>query len=128
MPRSMSTDTRWLEKHGGQWRVTVAVPGALHKTLGTRLKRPLHTDSLAVANRLKFQAIAELRARIEQARELAGGKPRAIIREAIEIAEYRKRATTPDEHQILDEAIVERTHDILGVEIRTAVDEATGES
>jgi hypothetical protein len=83
MPRS--TDTRWLEKHGGQWRVTVAVPRALHKTLGTRLKRPLHTDSLAVASRLKFQAVAELRARIEQARELAGGKPRAVIREAIEL-------------------------------------------
>jgi hypothetical protein len=40
-------DRRWLELHGGTWRVTIAVPRSLHTKLGTRLKKSLQTDSLA---------------------------------------------------------------------------------
>lgn len=52
MPRRSSSDTRYLEQNGGTWRVTVALPRDLRAKLGTRLKRPLHTDSLTVVNRL----------------------------------------------------------------------------
>jgi len=41
MPRSSSSDRRYLEQKNGQWRVTLAVSRDLHDKLGTRLKRPL---------------------------------------------------------------------------------------
>ena len=88
MPKSSATDRRWLEQHGGKWRVTVAVPRHLHPKLGTRLKRHLHTDSLALANKLKHQAIAELRGLIEREEDARLGKPAAIVREALTVAEY----------------------------------------
>ncbi len=46
MPKLVSTDTRWLERHGQTWRVSVAVPRNLQKLLGTRLKRSLHVCEL----------------------------------------------------------------------------------
>lgn len=52
MTRSAATDKQFLELHGGKWRVSIAVPRELQDRLGTRLKRPLNTDSLTVANAL----------------------------------------------------------------------------
>lgn len=127
MPRTISTDTRWLERHGGVWRVTISVPRDLHGTLGTRLKRSLRTDSLAVANRLKFQAVHELRAQIEQARELAGGKPRALIREALEIAAYRRKAVCVEEHDEISKAVLERQAELLEAGAGEEQDPETGE-
>lgn len=127
MPRTISTDTRWLERHGGVWRVTIAVPRDLHATLGTRLKRSLRTDSLAVANRLKLQAVHELRAEIENAREIAGGRPRAVIREALELAAYRRRAVDDGEHDEISKAVLEREAAILEAGAREVQDPETGE-
>lgn len=61
-------DRRYLEWHGQQWRVQVKVPERARPILGrSRLVRPLHTDSLAVANRLKHRVIAELQEEIARA-------------------------------------------------------------
>jgi hypothetical protein len=57
-------DTRYLEFHRGKWRVAVAIPRPLHGTLGTKLKRSLHTTSLREAQRLRWPIVAELKVRL----------------------------------------------------------------
>ena len=67
MARPKHADTRYLELKNGKYRVTVAVPRALQGKLGTKLKRPLNTDSRATANTLKWAVVAELKAIIDRA-------------------------------------------------------------
>ena len=117
MPRTFATDMRWLERHGQKWRVTVAVPRDMHKILGTRLKHNLQTDSLAVANGMKLRVVADLRAKIQQARESRLGVPRAVIREAMKIAEHIKEDPTGRAGPDLDRDIRSRAEEILGPEI-----------
>jgi hypothetical protein len=112
MPRPSSASTTYLEKKNGKWRVTVAVPRDLHRKLGTRLKQSLHTDSLALANKLKWQVVGELRAAIEHARSTTGKA--ALTREAVAIAAMRTRANDVGEKDELDEAIVLRAEEIAG--------------
>ncbi len=58
----MAFDRRYLKKHGNQWLVVIKVPERLRKAVGkAHLKHPLHTDSLAVANREKFRVVAMLK-------------------------------------------------------------------
>ncbi|KAB1072507.1 tyrosine-type recombinase/integrase [Methylobacterium planeticum] len=128
MPRNSRNDTRWLERHHGSWRVTVAVPRELHKSLGTRLKKALDTDSLSLANRLKFKVVADLKERIELEREAAQGSPRGIMREATKIAELSRRVTCDEERDELQAAIRERAAEIVGPEAREIVDPRTGEA
>ena len=85
-------DHQWLEMHGGKWRVTIAVPRSLQPRLGTRLKRSLNTDSLAVANRLKLPVVAELREDINRELELAGLSPIANTDLALFWREQRRQA------------------------------------
>jgi hypothetical protein len=66
MARPKHADTRYLELKNGKYRVTVAVPRALQGKLGTKLKRPLNTDSRATANTLKWAVVAELKAIIDR--------------------------------------------------------------
>ena len=77
----ITTDTRWLERHGRKWRVTVAVPRDMQGTLGTRLKYNLHTESLAVANRLKAKVVADLQDRIHQERERKSKEHQAALQD-----------------------------------------------
>jgi hypothetical protein len=67
MARPKHADTRYLELKNGKYRVTVAVPRALQGKLGTKLKRPLNTDSRATANTLKWAVVAELKTIIDRA-------------------------------------------------------------
>lgn len=61
-------DRRYLEWHGQQWRVQVKVPEKARPILGKqRLVRPLHTASLANANRLKYRVVAEFQEMIARA-------------------------------------------------------------
>lgn len=103
----------------------MAVPKALRPVLGTRLKRDLKTDSLAVANRLKLQVVAELQSRIDAARQDHLGKPKNIIREAVEIARMAERTRGPYERAEIEACIRERAEDILGAEVgyRAVLDE-----
>jgi len=58
----MAFDRRYLKKHGNQWLVVIKVPERLRKSVGkAHLKHPLHTDSLATANREKFRIVAMLK-------------------------------------------------------------------
>ena len=116
------SDRRYLELHGGKWRVSVAVPRELQAKLGTRLKRSLQTDSLAAGSKLKWAVVSEFRAMIESAREGSGKDP--LRQEAVEVAEYRARAVTEAEREMLKDAAVERAHELLGDPVRTYSDEA----
>ncbi len=118
-------DRRYLEFHHGKWRVSVPVPRDVQGKLGTRLKRLLQTDSLTVATRLKWPIVSELRASIEGAREGSNSDP--LRREAVEIAEYRARAVTDAEREIITDAAVTRAEELLGDPIAAEVDPATGE-
>ena len=61
-------DTAFLELHGPSWRVRVKVPERLRPLLGvSKLVAPLHTDSLAIANRDKHKHIHALKQRIVEA-------------------------------------------------------------
>jgi hypothetical protein len=106
-------DKRYLEVHGGKWRVTVPVPRDLQGKLGsTRLKRPLKTDSLTVANALKWPIVSEFRAKIEGARQGTAADP--LRREAVEVAELRSRAVTDAEREMIEDAAVERAEQLQG--------------
>lgn len=124
--RSNATDTRWLERHGQKWRITVAVPRDMHKVLGTRLKQNLNTDSLAVANLMKLKVVANLHARIQQTRESRLGKPRAVMQEAVGVAKYIERHSGGIPHAALDLEIRRRAEEILGPDtgVKTVGDEA----
>ncbi len=121
MARSQETDRRYLEQKSGKWRVTVAVPRDLQGTLGTRLKRSLNTDSLAVANALKWPVIAEFKDEIAKASSTS--KPKALLVEAVEIARYRSLAIDAAELAVIDEAIVLRAEEIQGPPIGFDTDE-----
>jgi integrase len=61
-------DRSFLQWHGQSWRVQVAVPARLRAAIGCAvLYHPLHTDSLAVANREKHRHVHLLKKRIEEA-------------------------------------------------------------
>ncbi len=111
----MPNDTSFLEYHGTSWRVVVAVPRNLQEAVGaTKLKRSLKTDSLKLANRLKWDVVAQLQRRI---REAASGRAEdPLIAEALAMREAaRTDASTggPEEFTALD-AIYMRAEEIQG--------------
>jgi hypothetical protein len=58
----------YLHWHGQSWRVQLAVPARLKEAIGCAvLYHPLHTDSLAIAERTKHRAIAALKDRLQAA-------------------------------------------------------------
>lgn len=126
MAPSANSDRRWLELKDGKWRVSVAVPRRLHKKLGTRLKRSLNTDSLAVANRLKWPVVAEFRRQIEEAGGTKGKDP--LVNEALSLAAYRRSVEDdPAELALLSDTITERAHEIAGPPVAEEADPATGQ-
>ncbi|MFZ4806903.1 MAG: DUF6538 domain-containing protein [Hyphomicrobiaceae bacterium] len=61
-------DTKYLEKHGNQWRVQVRVPAKARSIIGkAKLLKPLHTDSLAQATRLEHRVVADFNEQIAKA-------------------------------------------------------------
>src|SRR5262245_61070651 len=120
MARVASRDQRYLEQHRGKWRVVVSVPRALQRELGTKLKRALNTDSLAVANTLKWRVVGELREGLLKA-ATKGGK-QSLIDEALELAALRARADADIEN--LDYGIELRAEQLRGdpVEAEAAPD------
>ena len=123
MARAAANDRQFLELHRGKWRVSIAVPRDLQPKLGTRLKRPLGTDSLAIANGVKWQVVAELRAEIEQARGRTVDKADPLVREALQLALLRQRARRQEEIDALDDAASARVDAMLG----TPIDDHGGE-
>lgn len=117
MKRSKPRGKEYLEPHRGKWRVVVDVPRALHSKLGTKLKRSLGTDSLALANKLKWQVVAEFKKTIEDAR--GGTKEDALTREAIEIAALRQRVQSDEELEALEDAVATRAEQLAGDPVET---------
>jgi integrase len=89
----MPNDTRYLEKHGQQWRVSIAVPTALQQAFGKKnLKHPLGTDSLELANEWKGEHVTRFKRMIRDARN--GKSPEKykvdpIITEALQLRSER---------------------------------------
>ncbi|WP_035695005.1 DUF6538 domain-containing protein, partial [Aurantimonas coralicida] len=111
MPARSSEKRRYLEFHGGKWRVSMAVPRELSHKFGTRLKRPLHTDSLTTANRLKWSVVAEFKALIEAERD-GHGSP--LQREALALARDIQAAQTVSHKEFLSSYVAERAREIAG--------------
>ncbi len=117
MPASSSTDPRFLELHGSQWRVVVAVPKKLHSKLGTKLKRPLHTDSLSEANRRKWDVVAELKGIIEQASadgSAGDGLKKRLLNEAVALRRLRNSTLIAQDKENLNEEIAHRAEQLAG--------------
>lgn len=123
MARSASNDRQYLELHRSKWRVTVSVPKLLQGRLGTRLKHPLNTDSLAIANQLKWPIVNEMKATIAQAQG-SGTDLRAV---AEEFRRQRERAQTDEEADEVETAISVTKDMILGKRVGIHVDPRTGE-
>lgn len=121
MPAPASADTKYLEAHGGKWRVVVNVPRKLQRKLGTKLKRPLGTDSLREANRLKWDVVAELKAVIEQSERpdmskdaaLASARVRAM-EEARRLSMRRNAAFELEQVHRVDDAIEDYAEALAG--------------
>jgi hypothetical protein len=109
-----------LEQKNGKWRVTVAVPRHLRSALGTRLKRSLRTDSLALANQLKWPIIAELKRTIDEASRGKRGDP--LLTEAVELAAMRSMAEDNGDVDNLDDGIRLRADELRGEPVETEAD------
>lgn len=124
MARSAANDRQYLEQHRGKWRVTMAVPKALQSKLGTRLKHPLNTDSLTVANQLKWPVVNEMRARISEAAvDGAGSDLRSI---AEEFRRQLHKAATEEEADEIQTGISVTIDTLLGPEKGVEIDPVTG--
>ena len=127
MARSSSSDRRYLELKDGKWRVSIAVPRKLHDALGTRLKRALDTDSLAIANRLKWPIVAELRQRIDEASGSSVTDKTALMKEALSIAEYRRTESDPELLDHMWDIVIDKAYEIQGKPLRYEFDHHSGE-
>lgn len=116
----MAFDRRYLKKHGNQWIVVIKVPERLRKAIGkAHLKHPLHTDSLAVANREKFRVVATLKEQLEKSeaelRRKAKEAPDLLADEALRWREAVQRSEDdPTFYAYEDEEgnVIEDGHDI----------------
>jgi integrase len=124
-------DRKYLEWHGQQYRVQVKVPPNARPILGkARLVKPLHTDSLATANRLKHRIVAEFKEQIARAEIEARRKSRQeadpLIEEALNwraaIEEEKERPVECDEDGVPIEVAAA---DVLG-DRAAAIEEAEG--
>ncbi|MEQ8446677.1 MAG: tyrosine-type recombinase/integrase [Pelagibacterium sp.] len=90
-------DQRYLEWHGSQWRVRVKVPQDLRHVFGKgKITVPLHTDSLAKANQLKWAEVAKIKASFEAARKgIPDGGP--LMAEAAQLR--LQKTINPTAHQ-----------------------------
>jgi hypothetical protein len=116
MPGPSRADRRFLEQHGTKWRVVINVPRDLQKVVGkTKLKQGLDTDSLEVANRLKWAVVGELQSRISHLRS-----PDTTARDALRLAALRRQIEMADgDVEAVDMAILDRAEAIAGPPVGT---------
>lgn len=125
MARSAANDKQYLEQHRGKWRVTMAVPKELHGTLPTRLKHALNTDSLTIANQLKWPIVNEMRARIADAAGAGGGTNLRAVAE--DFRRQRQKAQNDSEVEAVDMGVSMTIDAVLGRPTGVEIDPATGE-
>ncbi|QFI68359.1 integrase family protein [Sinorhizobium alkalisoli] len=97
------------------------VPRKLQRKLGTKLKRPLGTDSLREANRLKWDIVAELKAVIEQAERPDMSKEAALANARVKAMEEARRlslrrlvAFGTEQRERVDDAIEDYAEALAG--------------
>lgn len=124
LAKRITNNTQYLELQRGKWRVTVSVPKAVQKKIGkTRLKQSLNTDSLSIANQLKWPIVREFQSIIASAH-----KPETDIRAIAEELRRQRSKAACDIDALEIEAGISQTIDILlGQEIGTYTDPNTGE-
>lgn len=103
----------------------MAVPKGLQGSLPTRLKHALNTDSLTVANQLKWPIVNEMRARIADAAGAGGcANLRAV---AQDFRRQLKKAQNDSEAKAVDTAVSMTIDAVLGRPTGVEIDHATGE-
>lgn len=123
MKRSSATDKSFLEQHNGKWRVTLTVPARLRKSMGkSKIKQSLGTDSLAVANELKWHVLAKLKKQIADFERdgKAFSKPDRlrVLNEAAEVAKTLAEHPAEVHQELAGEYLGERVMEILGAPVR----------
>ena len=123
MNRSSATDKSFLEQHNGKWRVTLSVPAHLRKAMGkTKVKLSLGTDSLAVANELKWDVLARLKKQIRDFERdgtaASKGERLRIFKEAAEIANTLEKHPAEVHQEMAGEYLGNRVMEILGAPVR----------
>ena len=106
---------QYLEWHGQQWRARVKVPADLRGVLKKgKVTVPLHTDSLSLANRLKWDAVAQIKASFEAIRKgsseggpLMGEAVRLRLLKASDPATHRQVLETRMEELADDPAVLD---------------------
>ncbi|RST88329.1 integrase [Aquibium carbonis] len=116
MPAPRAADRRFLERHGSKWRVVVGVPRDLQEMIGkTKLKHVLPTDSLAIANQLKWKVVQSFHAEIDRHRS-----PQDMTVEALSFARLRRRVQEAGEDAaVIDVEIVKRAETYAGRPVGT---------
>jgi integrase len=113
-------DTTYLEWHGNQWRVRLKVPDRLRSALGvSKLIIPLHTDSLAVANRDKHRHIHALKERLAEAeRTLRAKQGKAMDKLVEEALDWREALaqSTGEPYDPVEAALSDRLDEIAAAE------------
>ncbi|WP_238298503.1 tyrosine-type recombinase/integrase [Methylobacterium soli] len=116
MPRKPDPQKEYLELHGTQWRVSVAVPAEARRVVGTgRLRHPLGTDSLRTANLLKKPHVERFKRRIAEAVASMRGPSKTELRVAIDlgkIAAKLRREGSAEEWQAFSEVVYEQQAEI----------------
>lgn len=125
MARSAANDKQYLEQHRGKWRVTMAVPKGLQGQLPTRLKHALNTDSLTIANQLKWPVVNEMRARIADAAAADGGTNLRAVAE--EFRRQLQKAETDSEAEAVNTGVSMTIDAVLGRPTGVEIDPATGQ-
>jgi integrase len=123
MNRSSATDKSYLEQNSGKWRVTLSVPAHLRKSMGkTKIKQSLGTDSLAVANELKWGVLAKLKKQIadfeRDGKAFSNAERLRVLNEAAEVAKVLAEEPAEKHHELAGEYLEERVMEILGAPVR----------
>ncbi|MEJ1933486.1 tyrosine-type recombinase/integrase [Nostoc sp. NIES-2111] len=106
--------------------MSFAVPRHLHPTLGTRLKRPLGTDSLSRANVLKIPVVAAFRDRIAAAGCGAASAGESAVRAGLALAPVIAAARTESELRAAEGMLAELYYPLIGAGAMVVRDD-TGE-
>jgi integrase len=103
----------------------MAVPKSLHGQLQSRLKHPLNTDSLTIANQLKWPIVNEMRALIADATAKDGRPDLRLVAE--EFRRQLNKASDDREVEAIDAGISVTIESVLGEPIGVDVDPITGQ-
>jgi 2-oxoglutarate ferredoxin oxidoreductase subunit alpha len=105
----LAGDTKYLFKRENTWWVKVAVPRQLRSTLGYDLRRSLRTHDIDVARKARWEAIKELRDKIEKSKAAHGAEAVEAGSKPVEKGNGSRQAARGA--QTIDQHIVEIVSD-----------------